>query len=74
MIDRPSWEVAQWPAPGDVVIVHSPHDDTCYYCRKAYEQVTAVHRLPQPGWRLLYRSPTDNLEVYRIGRGAFWPR
>jgi hypothetical protein len=74
LIDRPSWEVPAWPGPGDFVIVHSPDDDTCYYCRKAYERVAAAYTLPMPGWQALFRSRSGNLTVYRLGPDASWPR
>lgn len=70
---RPA-DPAQYPQPGDLVVVHSPDDRTCWHCRRALRPVEAAFGpFPAAGWEELMRTPTGNLVLYRLGPDVRWP-
>ena len=58
---------AAQPRAGDSVLVYSARDDTCDHCRVALKGWLADHPTVPASWELVYRSPTGNLDFYRVG-------
>ena len=74
LVDEPPARRAGYPQPGDLVVVYSPTDKTCFHCRRALAPVAAEFGpFPGPGWIELFTSGADNLTLYRLGPTVVWP-
>lgn len=63
------------PTSGDLVVLYSTDDQTCYHCNEAMAKVEAeLGPLPLAGWEEVFRSSTGNLVAYRLPEGYVWPR
>lgn len=54
------------PGPGDLVLLYSARSATCGHCRTALGPWLRAHPKPLPGWQVVYRTPEDNLTLYRV--------
>ena len=74
LLREPAVPTERLPAGGDLVVVYSADDQTCYHCHQAMAQVQAAFgSFPRPGWQELFHSSTGNLVVYRLPDGYVWP-
>jgi hypothetical protein len=70
---RPT-SAAEYPQPGEYVVIYSAEDRTCWHCRRALRPVDkAFGPLPGPGWEELFTSSAGNLTLYRLGPTVVWP-
>jgi hypothetical protein len=75
LVRFPPTSAAQYPQPGEFVVVYSAEDRTCWHCRRALQPVQeAFGPLPGPGWEELFTSSTGNLTLYRLGPTVTWPQ
>lgn len=51
---------------GDLVLIYSATDDTCFHCRIQVQPWLEKHPGVQARWDLLFRTETGNLELYRV--------
>ncbi len=65
---------ADYPQPGEYVVIYSAEDRTCWHCRRALQPVASAFG-PFPGfdWELLFTSSTGVLSLYRLGPDSAWP-
>ena len=74
LLRTPAQPPRRQPRAGDLVVLYSQDDQTCYHCHEALAEVEAVYgRLPLAGWQEVFRSSTGNLVVYRVPEDASWP-
>jgi hypothetical protein len=74
LLREPAVRPRRLPAAGDLVVVYSQDDQTCYHCNQALEDVEQSYgRLPLAGWEEVFRAPEGNLVVYRLPEGYVWP-
>ena len=74
LVRFPPSSAAEYPQPGEYVVIYSAEDRTCWHCRRALQPVDqAFGPLPGPGWEELFTSSEGNLTLYRLGPTARWP-
>ena len=65
---------ADYPQPGDYVVIYSAEDRTCWHCRRALAPVEqAFAPLPGAGWIELFTSSAGNLSLYQLVPSTVWP-
>jgi hypothetical protein len=75
LVRFPPTSAAQYPQPGEYVVIYSAQDRTCWHCRRALQPVEqAFGPLPGPGWEELFTSSAGNLTLYRLGPTVSWPQ
>ncbi len=74
LVRFPPSSAAEYPQPGEYVVIYSAQDRTCWHCRRALQPVQqAFGPLPGPGWEELFTSSAGNLTLYRLGPTVTWP-
>ncbi len=74
LVRFPPTAPAEYPQPGEYVVIYSAEDRTCWHCRRALQPVEqAFAPLPGPGWQALFTSSAGNLTLYRLGPTVVWP-
>jgi hypothetical protein len=75
LVRFPPTTAAEYPQPGEYVVIYSAEDRTCWHCRRALQPVEeAFGPLPGPGWEELFTSSAGNLTLYRLGPSVIWPQ
>ena len=74
LVRFPPTSAAEYPQPGEYVVIYSAEDRTCWHCRRALQPVDqAFGPLPGPGWEELFTTSEGNLTLYRLGPSVSWP-
>jgi hypothetical protein len=74
LVRFPPTSPAEYPRPGDHVVIYSAEDRTCWHCRRALQPVEqAFGPLPGQGWQELFTTSEGNLTLYRLGPTVVWP-
>jgi hypothetical protein len=51
---------------GDLVLLYSANDDTCFHCRIQVRPWLSAHPGVKDSWDLIFRTETGNVELYRV--------
>jgi hypothetical protein len=74
LVRFPPTSAAEYPQPGEYVVIYSDQDRTCWHCRRALQPVDqAFGPLPGAGWEELFTASAGNLALYRLGPTVVWP-
>lgn len=74
LLREPPISPARQPQPGDIIVVYSKGEDTCYHCAQALTEVEAAYgQFPLPGWQEVFRSGNGNVVAYQLPSGYTWP-
>ncbi len=52
--------------PGDSVLLYSAYDNTCFHCKIQIQPWLEKHPVLPASWRLVYESPTRNVQLYAV--------
>jgi hypothetical protein len=67
LLRDPAPPARRFPRAGDLVVLYSQDDQTCYHCHEALAEVeAALGQLPMSNWQQVFRSRAGNLTVYRL--------
>lgn len=74
LLREPPVSPARRPQPGDIIVVYSKGEDTCYHCAQALADLEAAYGpFPLPGWQEVFRSSRGNAVAYQLPPGYVWP-
>lgn len=74
LLREPAVSPRKYPRGGDMVVVYSKGDQTCYHCAQALVGIESVYgALPLPGWQQVFVSSAGNLRAYRLPADYAWP-
>jgi hypothetical protein len=74
LLREPAVSARKYPQAGDIVVVYSKGDDTCYHCAQALlELESAYGPFPLSGWEQVFTSSAGNLTAYRLPADYEWP-